>query len=93
MSSRTVIDLGASADRQNRRDYLSPALPGSLADPEPLGEHGKRVAWIKPFTKVKTPRSRVISDRLVRDGTLQRLVQLSTAICRALGKPRSCGGR
>jgi acetyl-CoA synthetase len=55
MSSRTVIPISAHSqigkidERTYRRLYQQ-----SLADPDRFwGEHGKRVDWIKPFTKVK----------------------------------------
>ena len=48
-------------------------MPGSIEDPDGFwGEHGKRIDWIKPFTKVKNTslRSDNVSIKWFEDGTL-----------------------
>ncbi len=46
--------LCPSASRQDQRGRLPPALPASLDDPDGFwAEHGRRLDWIKPFTKVR----------------------------------------
>jgi acetyl-CoA synthetase len=55
MSSRTMIPLSAHprAGRIGEADYLR-QYQHSLDDPEGFwGEHGKRLDWIKPYTRVK----------------------------------------
>ncbi len=55
MSSRTVIPISAhpQVGKISEADYLR-LLQHSLDDPEGFwGEHGKRLDWIKPYTKVK----------------------------------------
>jgi acetyl-CoA synthetase len=55
MSSRTVIPISAHprVGKINEADYFR-LYQHSLADPEGFwGEHGQRLDWIKPFSKVK----------------------------------------
>ena len=96
MSGRTVIPISAhpQVGKINEADYFR--LYGqSLADPDRFwAEHGKRIDWIKPFTKVRNASFEGdVHDRLVRGRHAQRLrTTASTGICRsAPTRPRSCG--
>ena len=67
----------------------------SLADPDKFwGEQGKRLDWIKPYTKVKnTSFTGDVSIKWFEDGTLNASLQLRrpASARRAPTRPRSCG--
>ena len=101
MSGRTVIPISAhpQVGKISEADYFR--LYGqSLVDPDHFwAEHGKRIAWIKPFTKVKNtsfdPHN--VSIRWFEDGTTNSSRTVATSQtsggpvrrCRVIAPPPS----
>ena len=96
MSSRTVIPISAhpQVGKISEADYFR-LYQQSIDDPDGFwGEHGKRLDWIKPFTKVKNASfDGRRADRLVsRTEPSTPAATASTGILPgAASRPRSCG--
>jgi len=95
MSSRTVIPISAHPQvGKIREDDYFRLYRESLADPDRFwGEHGKRIDWIKPFTKVQNASfAGDVHIAWYEDGRSTLRTTASTATCRAArSKPRSSG--
>ena len=79
MSSRSVIPISAhpQVGKIGEADYFR-LYRQSIDDPDGFwGEHGKRLDWIKPYTKVKNASfDGRRADRMVRGRHPQRLLEL-----------------
>jgi hypothetical protein len=72
MSNRSLIRSGAFGCRQDHRGRIFPAVRAVAGRPDRFwGEQGKRIDWIKPYTKVGNASfTGDVSIRWYEDGTL-----------------------
>ena len=96
MPDRSVIAISAhpKIGKINEADYFR-LYRESLADPDRFwGEHGKRIDWIKPYTKVcNASFEGDVAIRWYEDGTLNASYNCIDRHLakRAPTRPRSCG--
>ena len=89
MSDRSVIPISAHPQigKINEAEYFR-LYEESLADPDRFwGEHGKRIDWIKPYTKVmqRLLRGRCVDHAGTRTARSTPRTTASTAICATRG--------